>query len=82
METRKFKEKCEMVFDYFDSPDDMIMFDRPGLVNFLGELFDKEWDRIETIVEKADLCDEAVEFYSERSNSTPQACWETDSHRG
>lgn len=65
MEAKELKEKCEMLFDHFDTPDELIG-DRASFEGLLEELFEEEWLRIEPLVEKADLWDEAVQFYSKR----------------
>ena len=67
METRKLKEKCEILFDYFDSPDNLIPPERPSLEGLLGDLFAEEWKCIEGVVEEAGVWDETVDLISQRS---------------
>lgn len=67
MEAKKLKEACGVLFDYFDIPYGEVAKNEPSFENLLGELFREEWDRIEPVVDKAGIWEEAVQFYYQRS---------------
>jgi len=64
---KKFKKACGTLFDYFDIPYGEVAKNEPSFENLLGELFCEEWDRIEPVVDKAGIWEEAVQFYYQRS---------------
>ncbi len=61
METRVLKEKAELIFDYFDVPDNAPAGPFSELIE---ETFNDEWTRIEGILQESGIDDEVIQLVS------------------